>query len=79
MLNDYARGRLKACVRRPTDDRQSGTDNPLLTEVTADIKKQNPDDFHTDESLKDRRFFNQPKHGIQGAFYVVPFCSTPEK
>jgi hypothetical protein len=41
--------------------------------ASAIIKKEAPEMFHTDESLKDRVFFDQPANYVKMASFVHPY------
>jgi hypothetical protein len=73
MLPRFARQMIESCVReRDADGNHRATQNQLLEEVLEDVKARWPEHFHTDETLKRRVFFNQPKTSIPCAFYVKP-------
>lgn len=72
MLSHYQQERLKAQVRPLINDHYQSSENPSLEAVIADIKKQSPHKFHTDQTLKDRVFFNQPRRDVPSAGFIHP-------
>ena len=61
MLTIEQAARLKAAVRRPPAYTRENTE---LEEVIKVLKKENPEAFHTDDTLKTRRFIVPPKQNI---------------
>ena len=49
----------------------SSSDNEKLNDRIKRIKYESPSKFHTEETLKERVFYNQPKPGIACAGYIV--------
>lgn len=37
-----------------------GLDNPDLEDIIATVRRQSPEKFHTEESLRDRKFVSEP-------------------
>jgi len=85
MLTERQIKKLKAAAKpRYVDGRDNplfGTDNPLLNDVIAQIKDENPHDFLTENDLHKRAFFHKPKdsinakHQVVYASYVTPYIS----
>jgi hypothetical protein len=61
MFNDQQRARLRMTVRKNPDWNKP---NPLLNEVIEQIRLESPECFHTDDTLKTRRFIVQPPQNI---------------
>ncbi|CAB4127109.1 hypothetical protein UFOVP254_6 [uncultured Caudovirales phage] len=60
MLPDYYRKLLATIVRPKQGSFYTGTANRELDEVIAEIKEAVPHLYHTEESLKERVFFDEP-------------------
>ena len=69
MLNELARDRLRDAVR-PTIDQ--GSDNKILADMVADLRRRWPQHFHTEASLIKRVFYHQPADYVPCAGYMVP-------
>lgn len=78
MLNHFQRERIKAQVRPLIDDQYQASHNEALDLVVAEIKAQYPEHFHTDETLSQRVFYNQPKRDLPCAGYMVPIITRVE-
>lgn len=49
---------------RPPDSRTVGCINKPLEKYLAKLREENPTAFHTEKTLKDRRFFHRPRDRI---------------
>lgn len=78
MLPPFQRERIKAQVRSMIDDQYQASDNEALAVVVAEIRAQYPEHFHTDASLSERVFYDQPKAHVTCAGYMVPFIPKSE-
>jgi hypothetical protein len=85
MLTERQIRQLKAAARPRyidgKDNPKFGTDNPILDEVIAQIKEDNPRAFLTPDELPLRHFFHKPKvndkakYQVLHASYVTPDLS----
>ena len=64
MLTTEQMLKLKAAVRKPPDYTR---ENLALEEVIKALKQENPEAFHTPDTLKTRRFIIPPKQPIPHA------------
>lgn len=78
MLTHFQCERIKAQVRPLIDDQHQASHNEALDLVVAEIKAQYPEHFHTDASLSERVFYNQPRRDLPCAGYMVPFIPLSE-
>ena len=77
MLTHFQRERLKAQVRPRIDDQYQTTHNDALDIVVNEIRQQSPECFHTEATLSERVFFDQPKPHVACAGYMVPRIVRP--
>jgi len=61
MLTTEQAARLKSAVRKPPAYTRENTE---LEEVIEALKKENPEAFHSADTLKTRRFIVPPKQNI---------------